>query len=153
MTVRLRGNVRVEKFGGRIEIGDRVRFEARTVPVELVAYRNAEITVGDGTYINYGVSVSAHQKVSIGANCLVGTYVVIMDSDYHDPLDHTRPGESAPIVIEDNVWLGMRSTVLKGVRIGQGSVIGAGAVVTSDIPPRSVAFGVPARVVRSLDSQ
>jgi maltose O-acetyltransferase len=142
--------VRVEKYGGRIKIGDKVRIEARTIPVEMVAWRDALLHVGDGTFINYGVSLSAHREVSIGANCMIGNYVVIMDSDYHDLSDHRRPGEAAPIVIEDNVWLGVRATILKGVRIGRGSVIGAGSVVTTDIPPFSVAFGVPARVVRSL---
>jgi maltose O-acetyltransferase len=149
-SVRLRGRVRVEKYGGRIEIGEKVRIEARTIPVEMVSYRGAVLRVGDGTFINYAASLSAHQEVTIGANCMIGNYVVIMDSDYHDPMDYARPGEAAPIIIEDNVWLGVRATVLKGVRIGEGSVVGAGAVVTSDIPPRSVAFGVPARVVRNL---
>jgi acetyltransferase-like isoleucine patch superfamily enzyme len=151
-SVRLRGRVRVEKYGGRIEIGDRVRIEARTIPVEMVAWRDAVIDVGSGTFINYGVSLSAHRQVSIGRDCMIGNYVVIMDSDYHDLERRDLPGEVAPIVIEDNVWIGLRATVLKGVRIGRGSVIGAGSVVTSDIPPGSLAFGVPARVVRSLSS-
>jgi maltose O-acetyltransferase len=148
-TVRLRGRVFVENHG-RIDLGERVRIEARTVPVELACWRGATIIVGDGTFLNYGVSLSAHRSVTIGENCLVGNYVVIMDSDYHDLTDRTRPGEAAPIVIEDDVWLGTRATVLKGVRIGRGAVVGAGAVVTEDIPPRSLAFGVPARVVRKL---
>jgi maltose O-acetyltransferase len=148
-TIRLRGRVFVENHG-RIELGDRVRIEARTVPVELACWRGAAISVGDGTFVNYGVSLSAHQSVTIGENCLIGNYVVIMDSDYHDLSDRTRPGEAAPIVIEDDVWLGTRATVLKGVRIGRGAVVGAGAVVTEDIPPRTLAFGVPARVVRQL---
>jgi maltose O-acetyltransferase len=148
-TIRLRGRVFVENHG-RIELGDRVRIEARTVPVELACWRGAALTVGDGTYLNYGVSLSAHRSVQIGRNCLVGNYVVIMDSDYHDLHDRTLPGDAASIVIEDDVWLGTRATVLKGVRIGKGSVVGAGAVVTDDVPPRSVVFGVPARVVREL---
>lgn len=150
-SVRLRGHARVEKYSGRIEIGEKVRMEGRTVPIEMVAYRGAHLTVGDGTFINYGASISAHSRVSIGRRCLIGNYVVIMDSDYHDLIDHTQPGEAAPIVIEDDVWIGVRATILKGVRIGRGSAIGAGAVVTSDIPAGSVAFGVPARVVRHLD--
>jgi maltose O-acetyltransferase len=141
----------VEKYGGRIEIGEKVRLEGRTVPIEMVAYRDAELRVGDGTFINYGASISAHRRVAIGQRCLVGNYVVIMDSDYHDLLDHARPGEPRSIVIEDDVWIGVRAVILKGVRIGRGSAIGAGAVVTSDIPAGSVAFGVPARVVKRLD--
>ena len=150
-TVRLRGRVFVENHG-RIEIGERVRIEARTIPVELVAWRGGKLSVGEGTYLNYGVSLSAHREVRIGKNCLIGNYSVVMDSDYHDLADRTRPGEAAPVVIEDDVWLGLRTTVLKGVTIGRGSIVGAGSVVTQDIPPRSLAFGVPAKVVRSLEA-
>ena len=147
--VRLRGRVLVENHG-RIEIGHRVRIEARTVPVEMVAWKGATLRIGNRTFINYGVSLSAHRDLTIGENCLIGNYVVIMDSDYHDLQDRTKPGPAEPIIIEDDVWLGVRVTVLKGVRIGKGSVVGAGSVVTQDIPPRSLAFGVPARVVREL---
>jgi acetyltransferase-like isoleucine patch superfamily enzyme len=140
----------VEKYGGRIEVGERARLEARLLPIEMVAWSDALLKIGDGTFINYGVSLSAHRRVRIGKNCMIGNYVVIMDSDYHDLRDRTQPGEAAAIEIEDDVWIGIRATVLKGVRIGSRSVIGAGAVVTSDIPPNSLAFGAPARVVRHL---
>jgi len=150
MTVRLRGNARIENYGGRIEIGDRVLIDGRTVLVEMVAHRGARIEIGERTYLNYGVSISAHESVSIGRRCQIGNYTIIMDNDYHDVADHLSLGESAPIVIEDNVWIGARATILKGVRIGANSVIGAGAVVTRSIPPNSVAAGVPARVIREL---
>jgi maltose O-acetyltransferase len=149
LTVRLRGRVRVENYG-RIEVGDRVRIEALTVPVELVAWRDAILTVGARTFLNYGASLSAHRSVTIGERCLIGNYAVIMDSDYHDLTDRTCSGEAQPIVIEDDVWIGVRAIILKGVRIGRGSVIAAGSVVTKDIPPRSLAAGVPASVIRSL---
>jgi maltose O-acetyltransferase len=149
LTVRLRGRARVEN-NGRIEIGDRVLIDGRTVLVELVAHKGGMLSVGPSTYVNYGVSISAHDRVSIGRNCQIGNYTLIMDNDYHDMNDHLLPGESKPIEIGDNVWLGARVTVLKGVRIGEGSVVGAGAVVTKDVPPRSFAAGVPAKVVRSL---
>lgn len=147
-SVRLRGRVRIGN-DGRIELGERVQIEGRTVPVELVAWGGV-LTVGDGTYINYGVSISAHERVAIGANCLIGNYALIMDSDYHDAHDRTRPSASAPIVIEDNVWIGARAIVLKGVRIGEGAIVAAGAVVTRDVPPRTVIASPPAQVVREL---
>jgi len=147
--VRLRGRVFVDNRG-RIEIGERVRIDGRTVPVELAASRGARLTVGSRTFLNYGASLSAQQEVTIGENCLIGNYVNIMDSDFHDLHDRNRPGKASPIVIEDDVWIATRSIVLKGVTIGRGSVIGAGSVVTSDIPPGCLAFGVPARVVREL---
>jgi maltose O-acetyltransferase len=152
LSVRLRGRVRVEKYQGRIEVGERVRMEARTLPIEMVAWRDALLRIGAGTFINYAVSLSAHASVEIGEHCMIGNYAVIMDSDYHDLLDRTKPGRPEPIVIEDDVWIGIRATILKGVHIGRRSVIGAGAVVTTDIPPDSLALGVPARVVKHLDS-
>lgn len=150
VTVRLRGRARVENNGGRIIVGDRVLIDGRTVLVELVAHRGGLLSIGDSTFVNYGVSISAHERVEIGRGCLIGNYTLIMDNDYHDMRDHLLPGASAPIVLEDRVWLGARVTVLKGVRIGENSVVGAGSVVTKDIPPGVFAAGSPARVIREL---
>jgi len=108
------------------------------------------IEIGDRTFLNYGVSISAFQSVRIGARCLLGTYVNIMDNNWHDVLDRSRVPPSRPVVLEDNVWLGNRVIVLPGVTVGHDSVVGAGAVVTRDVPPRSVAVGNPARVVRTF---
>jgi maltose O-acetyltransferase len=148
-TVRVRGRVFVQNKG-RIIFGERVRLDGRVVPVDLAAWENATLEIGGGTFLNFGVSISAAERITIGEGCLIGNYVVIMDTDYHDLRDHTAPGKSAPITIGDNVWLGTRATVLKGVTIGSNSVIGAGSVVTSDIPERSLAFGVPATVIKAL---
>jgi len=75
-----------------------------------------------------------------------------MDNDFHrlEPERRNERPDSAPIILEDNVWLGARVIVLKGVTIGEGSVIGAGSVVTKDIPPRSLAVGMPAKVIKTL---
>lgn len=151
VTVRLRGRARVENNGGRIAIGDRVLIDGRTVLVELVAHGGGLLSIGDSTFINYGTSISAHERVEIGRGCLIGNYTLIMDNDYHDMRNHLLPGASAPIVLEDAVWLGARVTVLKGVRIGENSVVGAGSVVTKDIPAGVFAAGSPARVIRELE--
>ena len=136
--------------GGRITFGDRVRIIGNTVRAEFVARPGGRIEVGDRTFINYGVSISAHELVSIGRECSIGQYTIINDNDYHDIEDHYRLPPSRPVVLEDRVWLGARVIVLKGVRIGHDSVIGAGSVVTRDIPPRCIAAGMPARVVRQF---
>jgi len=148
-TTRVQGRVRVENYGGRIEIGPRVRIDGRTVPVELNCV-DSTLTLGAGTYLNYGSSISSHAGVTIGNNCLIGNYALIMDSDYHSLTDRSQPGEAAPIVLEDDVWIATRAMVLKGVRIGAGAVVAAGAVVTSDVAPRTLVAGVPARMVRRL---
>jgi acetyltransferase-like isoleucine patch superfamily enzyme len=90
-------------------------------------------------------------SIDIGRNCAISWDCEILDTDIHTVVlkDGTCSGPS-PVVIEDNVWLGTRSIVLKGVRIGEGAVIGAGSVVTQDIPPHCLAVGNPARPVRSI---
>jgi acetyltransferase-like isoleucine patch superfamily enzyme len=147
VTVRLFGRARVSGKG-EIIIGDRVLLMGTTVPFELVAHRGGRVHIGSQTFINYGVSISAHDAVQIGSQCQIGQYCIIQDNDYHDIEEKWRVPPSAPVVIEDRVWLGARVIVLKGVRIGHDAVIGAGSVVTKDIPPRAIAAGSPARVIR-----
>jgi maltose O-acetyltransferase len=76
----------------------------------------------------------------------------MMDNDFHriEPERRNERAESAPIILENNVWLGARVIVLKGVTIGEGSVIGAGSVVTKNIPSRSLAVGQPAKIIKEL---
>lgn len=146
---RLWGRVRVEN-DGTINLGRKLRLDGRTVRLELVARYGGTLSIGDGTYINYGTNISATQSVRIGARCAIGQYSIIMDNDYHSTEDHHSMGESKPIVIGDEVWLGARVIVLRGARIGDGCIIGANSVVKGSIPPHSLAAGSPARVVRSL---
>jgi acetyltransferase-like isoleucine patch superfamily enzyme len=105
------------------------------------------IRIGKGTMCNQNVRIAAARDVSIGRNCLIGFDAVIADNDLHD-----RPGlgPPRPIHIGDNVWIGFRAAVLKGVTIGEGAVIGAGAIVTSDVPPHTLVAGQPAVAVRPL---
>jgi acetyltransferase-like isoleucine patch superfamily enzyme len=79
---------------------------------------------------------------------MIGDETIILDNDYH-PVNSNSP-KCAPVYLEDRVWLATRVIVLRGVRVGEGSVIGAGSVVTQSIPPYSFAAGVPARVIKSL---
>ena len=147
---RLEGRLVVSPIGS-IRVGRNVRFRAVHVPIELGAARKAVLEIGDETFINSGVSIAAMRSVRIGRNCAIGNYTLIMDSDFHNIDDHTKPAIPEPIVIGDNVWLGARVTVLKGVTIGDGAVVAAGAVVTRDVAPRTLVGGVPARLIRSLD--
>jgi maltose O-acetyltransferase len=135
---------------GTITIGERVRIWSRVVPVELATADGGTIEIGDHSFLNYGVSISAHQLVRIGQRCLLGTYVNILDNNWHDVVERWRTPPSQPVIMEDNVWLGNRVIVLPGVTIGHDAVVGAGAVVVKDIPPRSVAIGNPARVVKTF---
>lgn len=137
---------------GRLIVHERVRLVSTVVPLELGVGPQGVLEIGARTFINYGCSISATLEVRLGPNCNLGTYVIMMDNDFHrlEPERRNEWPESAPIIIEENVWLGARVVVLRGVRIGAGSVIAAGSVVTRDIPPRVVAAGVPAKVIREL---
>ena len=136
----------------RISIGDRFRVLSAHVPVELGAGEYGRITIGDNTFINSGTSIGSLASITIGNNVAIGNYVLIMDSDFHNPADHTLPGAKAPIIIEDGVWIGARATILKGVTIGKHAVIAAGAVVTKDVPAGALVGGVPAKVIRYIQA-
>lgn len=127
-------------------LGDgRVRLHARGV--------DARISVGAGTAFSNNVKVIACQSVSIGRRCLIGDGVLIFDSDFHHLSAegrHTLPVAVASVVLGDNVFIGSRAIILKGVTIGKDSVIGAGSVVISSIPPGVIAAGNPAKVIRPI---
>lgn len=113
---------------------------------------SASIIVGEGTGISGG-SFCAAKSIIIGRNCLFGANVTVVDTDFHNanPQKRSSPEcshtNAKPIVIEDNVFVGTNSIVLKGVTIGQNSVIGAGSVVTKSIPANVIAAGNPCRVI------
>jgi acetyltransferase-like isoleucine patch superfamily enzyme len=110
--------------------------------------------IGAGTYVNRYTIFDGHEHLEIGRKCMIGPNCYITDGDHS-----TEPGRSvqeqpmhtAPVIIEDEVWIGSRVVVLPGVRIGKGAVIGAGSIVTRSIPSNAIAFGVPARVMRMRD--
>ncbi len=137
---------------GQLIIADRVRLVSTVAKLELATGPIGRLEIGSRTYINYGSSIGAIHSVIIGPDCTIGTYVIIIDDDYHrlEPERRQEMPPPCPVTIEENVWLGARVIVLPGVTIGAGSVVGAGGVVTDSIPPRSLAVGVPARVIRSL---
>ena len=111
------------------------------------------ISIGDGSWVNYGMTVLDVAPVAIGADVLIGP-----NCSLYTAIHPTEPGprrakweSSAPITLEDNVWLGGSVVVCPGVTIGENSIIGAGAVVTRDIPANCIAVGNPARVIKDLD--
>jgi maltose O-acetyltransferase len=149
-SVRLRGRVRVSGCG-EVLLGEGVSLSGTVVPVELVTYTSGRIEIGNHTFVNYGSSIAARTSVKIGSHCLLGHYTFVMDNDQHDVIRHTELPKSEPVIIEDHVWIGSKVVILPGVRIGSCAVIGAGSIVTKNIPPRCVAAGNPARVLRQLD--
>lgn len=108
--------------------------------------RKACLSMG-GVYINKGSMIECACHISIGDDCLIGRDVLIRDSDGH-VIDNNPNGMTSPVVIEDHVWICSRAMILKGVRIGKGAIVAAGAVVTRDVPAGCMVAGVPAKVIR-----
>lgn len=144
---RLYGRCSVTNYG-EIHIGDRLLMYGATVRCELATHAGGRIEIGDGVFVNYGCSISAHQRVRIGSGCLIGQYSIIMDCDYHSPEGEGDHGNVRPVTIGDRVWIGARVIVLKGVTIGPDAIIAAGSVVTRDVPAKALVAGSPATVVR-----
>lgn len=149
--VRLWGNPSVQIYGTLL-LGNRVRFVSRPIPLEIAVGLGATLEIGDKSFINYGGSIAAMARVTIGPSATIGPHCLIMDNDFHelDPNRRDEMPESRPVVLERNVWLGARVIVLPGVTIGENSVIGAGSVVSKNVPAGVIAAGVPARVIREL---
>lgn len=146
------------KWGKGLTVGYRCRFEVYTDD-------NAKhIKIGRNCRIGDNVHISAADSVTIGDNCLLASNILIIDNEHgdytggaYDSFPDIAPNErklvSAPIEIGDNVWIGERVIVLKGVCIGNGCVIGAGSIVRHDIPDNCIAVGSPAKVVKRFDAE
>lgn len=125
-------------------------------PVILCTWQaNALLQIGDN-FAMTGGSIVAAQKIVIGNNVNLGANTVIMDTDFHPLHPQARRFDSdmpkaEPVTIEDDVFIGMNSIILKGVTLGRGSVIGAGSVVTRDVPPHTVAAGNPLRFIGPVE--
>lgn len=152
--------------GSQIQLGDRLELRSNRgsnplgleQPVVLATRtRDALISLGNDCGLS-GVAVVAASAIRLGDRVLVGANSLICDTDFH-PLEPARrraapaAGASAPVTIEDDVFVGTRALILKGVRIGRGAVVGAGAVVTRDVPAFSIVAGNPARVVGQVNRE
>lgn len=117
--------------------------------IEVIVPENVHL--GDGSSLNVGVFLNARTKILIGNNVHVSPYVIINTGflDYHKKGEN-RHHLSSPVSICDGVWIGSGAIINPGVTVGLNSVVGAGAVVTKDIPPNCVAVGVPAKVIKEI---
>ncbi len=147
----------VLRIGARLELRSTARSNPLGPhrPVILSVRRpGAALIIGDDFGMTGG-SIVAEERITIGNRVAVGANTIIADTDFH-PLDPAERrlaplnGATAPIVIEDDVFIGMQCLILKGVTLGRGCVIGAGSVVTRDVPAGMIAAGNPARVIRPV---
>lgn len=149
--------VRIDAQGhpnNKIYLGRGVAIERN---VDIGCLENTSIHIDEETFIGPHVCIAGQGDIKIGKRCMIAAHTGIYANNHNfinplEPIKHQGVSRKG-IVIEDDCWLGHGVTVLDGVTIGQGSVIGAGAVVTKDIPPLSVAIGVPARVIKNRMSQ
>jgi serine acetyltransferase len=143
---------------GRIVIGDEVLLEGKSsFMFACVLPQSPLLEIGSGTYINHNCSIVVARHVHIGQRVLIASNVSIFDSPGHSlNVERRRLGlppeshEIRPVRIGDDVWICTGASIFPGVTIGNGSVVGLGAVVTSDVPPNVLVAGVPARVVKQL---
>lgn len=120
-----------------------------------VEAENGTLNIGDYTFIGRGTEIEVSQSVTIGKHCLIAPNVFITDHNH----DTRRQGIpmfeqrclSAPVTIGHNVWIGANSVILPGVTLGDGAVVGAGSVVTKDVPPNTIVGGVPAKFLRERE--
>lgn len=152
---------RFEKVGRRCQMEASVRIlgDSKITLGERVSLRRGTIMggggqlfIGNGTTINEHVIIAATQFVSIGANCMLAPRVYILDVDHsfttrEIPIAH-QGYVSKAVMIEDDVWIGTQSVILKGVTVGKGAIIGANSVVTHDVEPYTIVGGNPAKRIK-----
>jgi len=137
---------------GKCRVGDECTFRSGSTsnliginrPCILSVREGATLTIGSSCGFS-GTVIGVFDSVILGDGVRCGANTLITDSDWH--MQDPRTGKSRPVVIHDNVWLGANVTVLKGVTIGENAVVGAGSVVTGDIPANAVAAGNPCKVL------
>ena len=113
---------------------------------DVIVFDGAVLELGENSFINSDCKIRCHKKIQIGDNCAISHNVTIMDGDGHSINGLT---DDKPVMIGNRVWIGTRVTVLKGVHIGDGAIIAAGSVVTTDVPPKCMYAGIPAKLIKT----
>ncbi len=152
--IEIRGRKFID-FGYGLTTGFGCRFEAYPLS------KGKKLLFGNNVQVNDYVHISAMNQIKIGNNVLMASHIFISDSSHgnYKGDDQSAPDippierkyYTAPVCIEDNVWLGEGVTVMPGVTIGHGSIIGANSIVTKNIPPNSIAVGSPAKIIKKYD--
>jgi acetyltransferase-like isoleucine patch superfamily enzyme len=149
----------IPKFSGRwpkfmnhgtISLGDDCSFRSFRSTITFTTDTDGMIKLDGKVWINDGVMIFSRVSITIGEHSMIGDQVIIYDSNCHHVSPETLPVEK-PVTIGRNVWIGSRAMILPGVSIGDHAVIGAGSIVTKDIPAKCVAVGNSAKVVRTFD--
>lgn len=144
----IKGILRVElQKNAKVDIG---KFLMTRGPFYIKCINDAELKIGERCFFNHNCSITCAEKILIGNHCMFANNLVIIDHD-HKIENGIVSGKlvSEPILIGDYVWCGANVTILKGVKIGDGAVIAAGAVINHDVPSHTMVAGVPARIIKN----
>jgi len=159
-------------LGTKAKVGKRVQitpFFGHKRSLKVILKRNAwlksdvivqgtgTLVIGENSYVSQFSVIGVNERIEIGENVMIANAVSLRDTD-HEFGDLKSPMNqqgftTAPVVVEDNVWLGHGVVVTKGVRIGSGAIVAANAVVTKDVPKNAIMGGVPARLIRYRDGE
>lgn len=125
-----------------------------SIKFNVIIQGTGTFTLGKKSYLSHGTIIGVNERIDIGANVMVAANVSIRDTDHNFNNDHVPYIDqgivTAPITIENNVWIGHGAVITKGVTIGEGSIIAANAVVTRDVKPKTIVGGVPAKLIKKI---
>ncbi len=140
------------------------------IQCQVYFYKRGQLKIGALSYIGSETELHITDAITIGENVLISSSCILIDTDMHSLVFDKRRDDilldinnksdqkkwsdiqSAPIIIEDKAWIGLRSVILKGVTIGEGAIVGAGSVVTKNVPPWVIVAGNPARIVKKIEN-
>lgn len=151
VTERRRGDRIWVQRGGTLRVGAGAWLRNEHAANRITVFPGALIEIGAGAFVN-GAMLHAKREIRVGERAVLAFGVRILDADLHD-LDASTPERVEPVRIGDRTWIGADALVLRGVTIGEDSVVAAGSIVTRDLPARVLAAGAPARVLREIDSR
>jgi acetyltransferase-like isoleucine patch superfamily enzyme len=150
-TERRRGNRIWVQSNGRLALGPQVWLRTQHAENQLTVFPGAAIELAAGVFLN-GAMLHAKRLIRVGERSMLGFGSRVFDADLHD-LDADTPERVEPVRIGARCWIGANVHILRGVTLGDDVVVGAGSVVTRDLPSRVLAAGVPARVLRPIASR
>lgn len=138
------------KNEGTFILGKYCSFNSFRLRQNFTIKKNAVLEIKEGSRFNDGVNLCATLSIKIGHHARIGDMTYIYDTDFHQ-ISPENPAKCEPVIIGNNTWICSKSMILPGVVIGDHAVIAAGSVVTGKIPAKSLAAGVPAKVVKTLN--
>lgn len=138
-------------FGkGKILAGENLVLNSLAFRIEIFAGENAILKIGNNVYINEGVTITAVKRIEIGDYSIIGSQTIITDTDWHGFNGH--PPKTSPVIIGKHVWICARVIILKGVTIGDNSIVGAGSLVTKNVDKNTIVAGNPAKKIGSTNT-